>query len=124
MKLKWTKTEQNTFDGIKCIVACETLLAYSYFNEEFKIHTNGSDNQLVAVIIQEGKAIAFYSKKLNDTHKRYTVTENELLSTVEYLTKFRPILLGQILRMYTDNKNLTCRTFNTNRVLIWKLILK
>ena len=28
------------------------------------------------------------------------------------------------MRIYTDNKNLTCKTFNTIRVLIWRLILE
>ena len=28
------------------------------------------------------------------------------------------------MRIYTDNKNLTCKNFNTDRVLRWRLILK
>ena len=40
------------------------------------------------------------------------------------LKEFRTILLGRILRIYTDHKNLTCKFFNTNRVLIWRLILE
>ena len=47
-----------------------------------------------------------------------------LLSIVETLQYFRTILLGQNLRIYTDYKNLTCKNFNTNRVLIWRLILE
>ena len=56
--------------------------------------------------------------------KRYTITEIELLSIVETLKHFRTILLGHKLRVYTDIKNLTCKNFNTNRVLIWILTLK
>ena len=32
--------------------------------------------------------------------------------------------MGQKLRIYTDDKNLTCKNFNTDRVLRWRLILK
>ena len=68
--------------------------------------------------------IAFYGRKLTDSHKRYTVKEKELLSIVEILKEFRTILLGKKLRIYTDHKNLTCKNFNTKRLLIWRIILE
>ena len=34
------------------------------------------------------------------------------------------MLLGQKLIIYTDHKNLTCKHFNTNGVLRWRLILE
>ena len=76
------------------------------------------------VIIQKVKPIAFYSIKLNASQQRYTVTDIELLRTVETLKEFRTILLGQNLIIYTDYKNITCKKFNTNRVLRWRLILE
>ena len=48
----------------------------------------------------------------------------ELLNIAENLKEFRTILLGQILRIYTDHKNLTCKRFNNDRVLRWNLILE
>ena len=68
--------------------------------------------------------IAFYCRKLTDVQQQYTVTERELLSIVENLKDFRTILLGQKLRIYTDHKNLTCKIFNTVRLLRWRLILE
>jgi Integrase zinc binding domain/RNase H-like domain found in reverse transcriptase len=43
---------------------------------------------------------------------------------VETLKEFRNILLGQKIVVYTDHKNLTCKNFNTERVMHWRLILK
>jgi RNase H-like domain found in reverse transcriptase len=43
---------------------------------------------------------------------------------VETLKEFRNILLGQKIVVYTDHKNLTCKNFNTERVMRWRLILK
>ena len=68
--------------------------------------------------------ISFLQLKIIDSPKRYTVTERELLRIIETLKEFITILLGQILRIYTDNKNLTCKNLNTDRVLIWIFILK
>ena len=48
----------------------------------------------------------------------------ELLSIIETLKEFRTIFLGQILIIYTNTKNLTCNNFNTDRILIWRLILE
>ena len=108
MKLKLTKTEQDDFYEIKWIVFRNALLAYPDFNEEFKMHTDASDFQLGAVISHKGKPITFYSGKRKESQKRYTVTEKYQLRIIENLKDFRTILLGQRLRIYTDNKNLTC----------------
>ena len=66
INLKWTHAEQDAFDEIKRIVACDNLLTNPYFNESFKIHANASASQLGAVIIQKGKPIGFYGKGLTD----------------------------------------------------------
>ena len=34
------------------------------------------------------------------------------------------MLLGQKLKIYTDHKNLTCKIFNTDKVIIWRLIIE
>ena len=47
-----------------------------------------------------------------------------MISIVESRKEFRTILLSQRLRTYTDNKNLTCKCFNTDRVIRWRLILE
>ena len=40
------------------------------------------------------------------------------------MKEFRTILLGQRLKIYTDHKNITFKTFNTDGVLQWRHILK
>ena len=102
----------------------ETLLSYPDFSKEFEIHTDASKAQLGAVISQNGKPIAFYSRRLTDCQTRYTTTERELLAIVETLKEFRNILLGQKIVIHTDHKNLTCANFNTDRVIRWRLIIE
>jgi hypothetical protein len=46
------------------------------------------------------------------------------LAIVETLKEFRNILLGQKIIIHTDHKNLTHQTFNTERVMRWRLIIK
>jgi len=47
------------------MVCTETLLNYPGWSKPFNIHTSASNYQLGAVISQEGKPIAFYSRKLS-----------------------------------------------------------
>ena len=81
------------------------------------MHTNARDIQLGAIISQNGKPIAFHSRKLTGAQVRYKSAEKEILRIVETLRQFRTILLAQILIIYTDHKNLTFNFLNTDRVL-------
>ena len=123
-KWLWNDKHQKAFEQIKKVLSREVLLAYPDFSKPFVIHTDASDYQLGAVISQDGKPIAFYSRKLNDAQTRYTTTEKELLAIVETLKEFKNILLGQRITVYTDHKNLTYKTHNSSRVMRWRLTIE
>ena len=124
VKWKWTTEHQESFDKMKALMAKETLVTFPDFNKEFEIHTDASALQLGACISQEGKPVAFYSRKLQPAQTRYTTTERELLSIVETLKEFRNILLGQRIKVHTDHENLTYKTFNSDRVMRWRLYIE
>jgi RNase H-like domain found in reverse transcriptase/Reverse transcriptase (RNA-dependent DNA polymerase) len=108
---EWTDVHQKSFDTIKRIMSQEVLLTYPDFSKNFDIHTDASKLQMGAVISQEGKPIAFYSRKLNDAQTQYTTTERELLAIVETLKEFKNILLGQKIRVSPNiTTSGTCET--------------
>ena len=123
-KFEWKEEQEKAFQTMKKTLCRETILAYPDFSKPFEIHTDASHTQLGAVISQERRPIAFYSRKLSDAQTRYTTTERELLAIVETLKEFRNILLGHKITVYTDHKNLTCKNFNTERVIRWRLVLE
>ena len=61
---------------------------------------------------------------MNIAQQNYTTTEKELLSIVATLKEFCNILFGHQITVYTDHKNLTYKSFNTERVMRWRLILE
>ena len=63
-KFKWAQVTQYASEKINGIVAHYNLSTYTDYNEIFKKHTDASVFQLVAVIIQKGKHIAFYNLNL------------------------------------------------------------
>ena len=124
VKWEWGAVESKAFNDMKKIICREVMLAFPDFSKTFVIHADASHTQLGAVISQDDKPIAFYSRKLNPAQTRYTTTERELLSIVDTLKEFRNILLGVKIVVWTDHKNLTCANFNTEHVMRWRLILE
>ena len=98
--------------------------AHPDFSKTFIIHTDASHYQLGAVISQDGEPVAFHSRKLNPAQTRCTATERGLLSVVETLKEHRNVLLGQQMEVFTNHKNLVYKTFNTERVMRWRLIIE
>jgi hypothetical protein len=103
----WDPIHQQAFKNIKAAIAKETVLAYPDFSKPFEIYTDTSSTQLGAVITQDNRPIAFFSRKLSKMQQKYSVTEIELLAIVKTLKEFKGMLWGQHIKVYTDHKNLT-----------------
>ncbi len=59
----WDPIHQQAFDNVKAAIAKETVLAYLNFSKPFEIYTDASSIQLGAVITQDNRPIAFFSRK-------------------------------------------------------------
>jgi hypothetical protein len=85
---RWDFIHQQAFDNVKSTIAKEVVLAYPDFTKPFEIFTDASTMQLGAVITQEIRPGAFFSRKLSKAQTKHNVTKIKLLAIVETLKKF------------------------------------
>jgi RNase H-like domain found in reverse transcriptase len=123
-KFVWSTECKCSLATVKKTLSKNITLTILDFKKPFDIYTDANKVQLGAVIEHEGKPLAFYSRKLSDAQPHYTVMELELLSIVETLQEYFMILLGHIVKVYMDHKNLTFDNFTTDHVCRWRLIVE
>ncbi len=122
----WDEKHQKAFDSVKATIVQDVVLAYPDYSWPYEFYADASKTQLGAVITQNNRPLAFFSRKLSDTQKRYMVTEIELLAIVETLKEFKGMLWGQIIIVYTDHKNLIYDALGStsDRVFQWRLLIE
>ena len=99
----WTEECQRAFDRLKHAVSEEPVMVLADHTKPFEVHTDASDFAIGGVLMQDGHPIAFESRKLNGTERRYTVQEKEMTAIVHCLRTWRHYLLGSKFTVMTDN---------------------
>jgi len=109
-KFIWTNECQIALDKLKNAVTNPPILQYADFSKPFVLTTDASNEALGAVLSQNhtGKDLPIYyaSRVLNDTEKRYSTIEKEMLAIVWAVKIFRCYLLGRHFTIFTDHKPL------------------
>ncbi|KAH9750077.1 Endonuclease [Citrus sinensis] len=99
----WSEECQRAFEELKKAISEEPVLALPDHTKPFEVQTDASDFAIGGVLMQEGHPIAFESRKLNDTERRYTVQEKEMTTIIHCLRVWRHYLLGSHFTIMTDN---------------------
>ena len=82
-----------------------SLLCYYDLEEEATIETDASDCGLEAVLLQAGRPVAFASRTMTETERRYSQIEKECLALVFGCTRFDHYLHGRDkITAVTDHK--------------------
>ena len=110
-KFEWTEECENSFQFLKNCLTSKPLLAHPNFNKTNHLFCDASNSGVGAVLMQSEnttdeklKPIAYFSKSLNATQKRYSITKKEFFAIHKALREFQYLCLGyEIVRM-TDHK--------------------
>ncbi len=82
------------------------ILAYFDRKKEVVIQCDASNEGLGAVLLQDGKPIAFKSKTLTTTQENYAAIEKEMLAVTWSLEKFHQYTYGRPVMIHSDHKPL------------------
>ena len=109
-RFKWTEECQDAFLQLKNKLISAPILAHPDFSRSFILDVDACDQSIGAVISQkidgEEHAIAYASRTLSKTERRYCVTRKELLALVTFVKHFKHYLYGQKFLVRTDHSSL------------------
>ena len=106
----WGQPQAESFEKLKAELATPKVLAHYDVTADTKISADASSYGLGAVLLQrhngEWKPIAFASRSLTDTERRYAQIEKEALAITWACEKFSEYVLGKQILLETDHKPL------------------
>ncbi len=88
------------------LISTETTLSYFDPEKQTVLQVDASQRGIGAVLMQDGKPIAYASKSLTDTETRYANIERELLAVVFGCERFHTYVYGTSFRVISDHKPL------------------
>ena len=115
----WTDIHTVAFEELKTALTTSPVLVLPDFTKPFELVSDASLLGTGAVLLQEGKVIAYTSKKFIPAEKNYTTTEQEMLGIVTALGEWRCYFGASSLTLVTDHNPL--QYFETQTVLSRRL---
>ena len=94
---------QEAFKDLKKAICEEPVPSLPDHTKPYEVHTDTFVFAIGGVLMQEGHPIAYESRKLNETERRYTVQEKEMTAIIHCLRVWRHYLLGTKFIIMTDN---------------------
>ena len=106
-RLDWTDNLQRAFNLSKRRMANAALLSFPDHDAHLQLLTDASDAAIGAALQQRTdngpQPIAFFSRKLSETERRYSTFDRELLAIYAAVRHFRHLLEAVPFDIYTDH---------------------
>ena len=109
-KFSWKTEHEEAFANLKKSVCSAVELCYSNKDATFTITADASGYAIGACLNQviDGvvSPLSFFSRKLSETEKRYSTFDRELLAAFASVRKWKDLILGSCVTLFTDHKPL------------------
>ena len=96
----------------------------------FKVETNASDHTIAAILSQNGRPVAYFSRRLNAGEKKYPAIEKETTAITESIRKWSSFLKGKDFSLVTDQRSISFMfdqksrsKIKNNKILCWRIEL-
>ncbi|KAL7596133.1 hypothetical protein Lser_V15G29757 [Lactuca serriola] len=103
---KWGKEQEHAFQQLKFHLTHAPLLSLPNFDKTFEIECDASGIGIGAVLMQEGKPLAYFSEKLSGATLNYPTYDKELYSLVRALKTWQHYLWAKEFVIHSDHESL------------------
>ena len=103
---KWGIAQNDAFVKLKDSLCSAPVLALPDFSRTFEIECDASGVGIGAVLMQEGKPIAYFSEKLNGAALNYPTYDKELYALKRALENWQHYLWPKQFVIHTDHQSL------------------
>ncbi|MCO5556315.1 hypothetical protein L7F22_009862 [Adiantum nelumboides] len=102
----WGVTEVTAFQKLKDKITTGPVLILPDLQKSFEVYCDACGRSLGAVLMQEGRVIAYESRLFSKPEMTAQIYEKELLAVIHALTQWRHYLLGADFTVFTDHQSL------------------
>ena len=107
---EWTEDCEREFSNLKSELASATFLSYPIKGANLTITADASSHAIGAclhqVVNEQATPLGFFSRKLIETETRYSTFDRELLAIFCTVRKWKDLLIGANVTIFTDHKPL------------------
>ncbi|KAF7153068.1 hypothetical protein RHSIM_Rhsim01G0082100 [Rhododendron simsii] len=102
----WSEEAESAFHQLKTALSLALVLTLADYTKPFVLECDASGKGVGAILMQEGRPLAFYSKALSITRLGLFTYEKKLFAVVMSVTKWRHYQLGRKFLIKTDHQSL------------------
>jgi hypothetical protein len=102
----WIPIAAQAFQTLNMSMCTTPVLALLDFTKTFVLECDASGKGVGAVLMQEGRPLAFTSKQLSKINLGKSIYEKEMLAILHAVSLWCPYLLGQRFQIKTDHQSL------------------
>jgi len=103
---EWDEACNEAFETLKGILVKASMLKLPNFDKDFEIHFNAFDFAIIKVLVQDGRPVAFESKKLSETEWRWPKHEEKMWVVIHCLKTWGHYIGSKDVVVWTDNVTL------------------
>eukprot|EP00253_Pinus_taeda_P022460 PITA_22460 len=104
---QWTPNCQKSFKQLKHLFTTAPILIIADRDKDYVVCTDASKEGLGGALMQEGKVIAYESRKLKEHEQKYSAYDLELATVIHALKMWWHYLMGRKFLLLTDHHRLT-----------------
>eukprot|EP00253_Pinus_taeda_P015634 PITA_15634 len=103
----WTPRCQQSFEQLKHLLTTAPILRIADPDKDYVVCTDASKEGVGGVLMQEGRVVAYESRKLKEHEQKYSAYDLELTAVIHALKMWRHYLVGRKFLLLTDHHSLT-----------------